>query len=81
VGKAVFSTFAVVSVERKCSMKFLKNFFNDESTIVGLCGFKTMRPNYSKNPIEKDFFFNPFQIEKPCAFNYETNFRNNVLLL
>ena len=61
-------------------MKFFKNLFNDESVIIGLCGFKSMRPNYSKNPMQKDIFFNPFKTEKPYTLNYETNFRKNALL-
>ena len=57
-------------------MNFIKNFFNDESKIIGLCGFKTIRTKYSKKTIEPDFFFNPFENNKA----FETNFKKNVLL-
>lgn len=62
-------------------MNFLKNFFDDESKIIGLCGFEMMKPKYSQNPIENDFFFNPFKGERLFTPNYETNFINNALLL
>lgn len=58
-------------------MKFLKNFFNDESKIVGLCAFKTMRPKYAQTALKADIFFNPFESNKP----FETNFKQNILLL
>jgi hypothetical protein len=61
-------------------MNFLKNFFNDESVIVGLCSFNTMNPKYSENPIEKDFFFNPFESKTTYHYSFETNFQNNILL-
>lgn len=56
-------------------MKFLKNFFNDESTIIGLCGFESMKPKYVES-IKNDFYFNPFQ-QNPV---FETNFSKNTLL-
>lgn len=56
-------------------MNFLKNFFNDDSTIIGLCSFGITRPK-STSPIENEIFFNPFQGGK----HYETNFKNNVFL-
>lgn len=58
-------------------MDFLKNFFNDEGKIIGLCGFKSMKTGYPKNRTETDFFFNPFQCEKV----FETNYSKNALLL
>jgi len=58
-------------------MSFLKSFFNDESTKIGLCGFKMTKQKYSKNSTEPNFYFNPFQQEKA----FETNFRANALLL
>ncbi len=58
-------------------MSFLKNFFGDDSTIVGLCGFEREKPDYSKNLARNDFFFNNLQTENV----FETNFTNNVLLL
>lgn len=58
-------------------MEFLKRFFNDENTIIGLCGFENMKPDYNKNSGEINFFTNSFQTEKV----FETNFGGNVLLL
>lgn len=58
-------------------MEFLKNFFNDENTIIGLCRFEMMKSDYNKNSGEINFFTNSFQTEKV----FETNFRGNVLLL
>ncbi|MEI8129029.1 MAG: hypothetical protein WCG95_05370 [bacterium] len=57
-------------------MDFFKNFFNDEATIIGLCGFKTIKSKYINNPIENDFFFNPFESNRV----FETNFKQNVFL-
>lgn len=57
-------------------MSFLQNFFDDDSHIVGLCGFKMLKPNYSTSPIPEDFFFNPFKTEAI----FETNFKHNVFL-
>lgn len=57
-------------------MNFLKNFFNDENTIIGLCGFEGLKPNYVE-AIKNDFCFNPFQQKT----NFETNFSKNTLLL
>lgn len=61
-------------------MKFLKNLFEDESTIIGLCGFKAMRPKYGQKPIMKEDFFNPFEFKKPLGSNFETNLKENILL-
>lgn len=58
-------------------MNFLKNFFDDECKIIGLCGFQTMKPKYNENSIDNDFFFNPFEHKRV----FETNYTNNVLLL
>ncbi|MFA7658050.1 MAG: hypothetical protein WCY19_01300 [Candidatus Gastranaerophilaceae bacterium] len=57
-------------------MKFLKNFFNDESTIVGLCGFETTKPKYSKSTNARENFLNRFNIQR----TFETNFEQNVFL-
>lgn len=38
-------------------MNFLKNFFNDESMIIGLCGFKSMRPNYCSEAVLRNRLF------------------------
>lgn len=63
-------------------MEFLKRFFDDDSTIVGLCRFdRTQKILKNKNIEEKDMFFNPFQNQKTYAFNYETNLSKNILLL
>lgn len=61
-------------------MNFLKKIFKDENLVVGLCAFNMMKPKYSENPIENDFFFNPFETEKPYTFNFETDYKKNVLL-
>lgn len=57
-------------------MNFLKNFFDDDGQIIGLCGFDMMKPKYSQNPIKTDFFFNPFETKS----NFETNFSKNTML-
>lgn len=56
-------------------MNFLKNFFDDENTIIGLCGFESMKPKYVE-AVKNDFYFNPFQ-----KTNFETDFSKNTLLL
>lgn len=61
-------------------MEFLKRFFDDDSKIIGLCGFKKAK-SYKTRSIEQEIFFNPFEKNISFAFNYETNFKNNVLLL
>lgn len=53
-------------------MKFIKNFFNDNSTIIGLCGFET-RPKCLKNFDMNDFPANKFQIDKIFKTNFEKN--------
>jgi hypothetical protein len=58
-------------------MEFLKKFFNDDSTVVGLCKFDRVKSKYIQTPAETDFFFNPFEQQK----NYKTNIENNLLLL
>lgn len=65
-------------------MEFIKKIFNDDSTIVGLCGFEEMKPNYNKKSLNTgvcNVIFNPFIPQKPSTFNFETNFEGNVLLL
>lgn len=64
-------------------MEFIKSFFNDDSSIVGLCGFEEMKPKLNKKDVTKgvcDVIFNPFIPQKPNQFNFETNFERNVLL-
>ena len=58
-------------------MKFLKKIFDDDAAKIGLCGFKSLKPQYNTTVIEKDFFFNPFESQKV----FETNFSKNILLL
>lgn len=62
-------------------MNFLKNFFDDESKIIGLCGFKTIKQKHKETLPESTFFFNPFQGEKVYVSNFETNFSKNILLI
>lgn len=57
-------------------MEFLKNFFNDDNTKVGLCGFDMKRPNYGITFGKSDLSFRSFQSEKA----FETDFGGNVLL-
>lgn len=58
-------------------MNFLKSFFCEDTTIIGLCGFKGMKRSYNKNPIKNNFYFNPFENKQV----FETNFGLNKLLL
>lgn len=71
--------------EGKCGMKFLTKFFDDESKIVGLCGFKCLKPNYNENVIMNDNMVNYFENAKTInslfANTFETNFAKNTLLL
>lgn len=57
-------------------MQFLKKFFDDDSTKIGLCGFGIMRPKHTEAQDQNDFFFNPFETKS----NFETNFSKNVML-
>jgi hypothetical protein len=57
-------------------MKFLKKFFDDNSTIVGLCFFEQTKTKHYPNAAEGKFFFNPYQFEN----SWETKFETNVLL-
>lgn len=58
-------------------MEFLKNFFNDDSKIIGLCGFDLEKPYYSKNT------FTPpvFKTGNISENFFETKLTNNILLL
>ncbi len=60
-------------------MEFLKNFFNDDSVIIGLSNFNLNKAE-RKNYIEKQKILNPFKTTKTIAFRYETNLSNNLLL-
>lgn len=62
-------------------MEFLKKFFNDDNIVVGLCKFNKENKRKTKNYIEKEMFFNPFQSTKEFVFNYETNYSKNIMLL
>lgn len=66
-----------IGLERICEMKFLKNFFNDDSKIIGLCGFDNMKPNYPKKILNRDIFSRVLQTEMV----FETDFDKNILLL
>jgi len=57
-------------------MNFLKSFFNDDSKIVGLCGFDNLKPKYCQRPVMEEAYFNSY-ISKNI---FETNFKKNVLL-
>lgn len=57
-------------------MNFIKNLFNDESTIIGLCGFEKNKPKCYNNNIAKTAFLNTFAIKT----TFETNFAKNVFL-
>ncbi len=58
-------------------MQFLKSLFEDDTTIIGLCGFKGMKRSYKQNPIKNEFNFNPLEYKNL----FETNFGANKLLL
>lgn len=58
-------------------MEFLKKIFNDDNTIVGLCGFDSMKPDYRSAAMIKENFFNHMD----CKKTFETNFTTNTLLL
>lgn len=58
-------------------MNFLKKIFNDDKEIIGLCGFKEIKRNYNKNPIENKFDFNPIKYKQV----FETSLAQNSLLL
>jgi len=55
-------------------MKFLKNFFDDEVTIIGLCGFDEIKPKYSQKSTASESFFNNFSTERKFATNFKENF-------
>lgn len=58
-------------------MEFLKKIFNDEDTIVGLCGFDNMKPDYRTRAMIRENLFNHLD----CKKTFETNFATNTLLL
>lgn len=60
-------------------MEFLKNFFDDDSHIIGLCGFESLKPKYNEAEI-RSYFFKVLKPEKQPIFNYETKFTSNVFL-
>lgn len=57
-------------------MEFLKNFFNDDSKIIGLCGFDLEKPYYSKNTFTPPVFKTDYKNENI----FETKFNENVFL-
>lgn len=57
-------------------MNFLKNFFNDDSTIVGLCSFEKRRAGFCQKEIINDILFKNVSFEK----SFNTNFSGNTFL-
>lgn len=57
-------------------MEFLKNFFGDDSTIIGLCGFNSKKPAYNEKSYVRTRFIKTLKLEK----SFSTNFAKNVLL-
>jgi len=66
-------------------MEFLKKFFDDESKIIGLCGFDAMKPKYGESTASSEKLLNYFQSGTSFSPQYtnmfETNFAKNALLL
>lgn len=66
-------------------MEFLKKFFDDESKIIGLCGFETMKPKYGESAASSEKLLNYFHSGRTFSPQYtnifETNFAKNALLL
>ena len=58
-------------------MNFLKSLFGEDTTIIGLSGFKGMTRSYNKNPIKNTFDFNPLEYKNI----FESNYGRNKLLL
>lgn len=58
-------------------MEFVKNFFNDDSKIVGLCGFKTINKQNSSYFVKNDLLFN----NSPSTKVFQTNYSKNILLV
>jgi hypothetical protein len=73
----IYKIVFFVKHRKEMYMEFLKKFFNDDSTIVGLCKFNMPKTTYKNVSIPDDIFFNPFQSPKA----YETNFDKNILLI
>ena len=57
-------------------MNFLKNFFDDESKIVGLCGFEKRGLGFCQKDIINNVLFTNVSFEK----HFETNFTKNMFL-
>lgn len=57
-------------------MDFFKNFFNEESTIIGLCGFNLEKRRYNKSMISSQIF-SPQAASKKV---FETKFEKNIFL-
>ena len=57
-------------------MSFLKSFFDDESKIIGLCGFESMKPKYGVKSDVRENFLKHFNAER----RFETNFKQNMFL-
>ncbi len=57
-------------------MNLVKNFFDDDSVIVGLTSFKIFKKNYTNTASIEPIFFNPFESNRI----FETNIDSNVFL-
>lgn len=57
-------------------MEFLKNFFNDESTVIGLCKFEKTKHRYCQTPVLEEIFFQPFLVKSV----YKTDTKKNIFL-
>lgn len=56
-------------------MNFLKKFFNDDSVIIGLCGFNIAKQNYNKAAVVRDRLFTPCENK-----TFQTDFSKNFFL-
>lgn len=58
-------------------MNFLKSFFDDDSHIIGLCGFDLPKTKHVSKPFEADLFSNSYQNTKKI---FSTNYSKNTFL-
>lgn len=56
-------------------MSFLKNFFNDDGMIIGLCGFNMTKPDYNKTDVILDRLFSTCDNK-----SFQTDFSKNFYL-
>lgn len=57
-------------------MQFLKNLFNDDDTIIGLCGFDLEKRKYNKNLLSSSTFSPKTNLRNI----FETKIERNILL-